>query len=79
MFAAGASFLYPRRTGEASCRRDDEHSAPLGTGALFANRLDRRAQQQRDFREESEARTVNSTVPESKHIYSERYPASEIL
>jgi hypothetical protein len=24
---------------------------------------------QRDFREESEARTVNSTVPESKHIY----------
>jgi hypothetical protein len=34
---------YPRRAGEASCRRDDEHSAPLGTGALFANRLDRRA------------------------------------
>jgi hypothetical protein len=27
------------------------------------------SQQQRDFREESEARTVNSTVPESKHIY----------
>jgi hypothetical protein len=27
------------------------------------------AQQQRDFREESEARTVNSIVPESKHIY----------
>jgi hypothetical protein len=27
------------------------------------------AQQQRDFREESEARTVNNTVPESKHIY----------
>jgi hypothetical protein len=27
------------------------------------------AQQQRDFREESEARTVNSTVTESKHIY----------
>jgi hypothetical protein len=26
-------------------------------------------QQQRDFREESEARTVNSTAPESKHIY----------
>jgi hypothetical protein len=25
--------------------------------------------QQRDFREQSEARTVNSTVPESKHIY----------
>jgi hypothetical protein len=25
--------------------------------------------QQREFREESEARTVNSTVPESKHIY----------
>jgi hypothetical protein len=24
---------------------------------------------QRDFREESEACTVNSTVPESKHIY----------
>jgi hypothetical protein len=27
------------------------------------------AQQQRDFREESEARTVNSTMLESKHIY----------
>jgi hypothetical protein len=26
------------------------------------------AQHQRDFREESEARIVNSTVPESKHI-----------
>jgi hypothetical protein len=26
-------------------------------------------QQQREFREESEARTVNSTVPEPKHIY----------
>jgi hypothetical protein len=26
------------------------------------------SQQQRDFREESKARTVNSTVPESKHI-----------
>jgi hypothetical protein len=25
--------------------------------------------QQRDFREGSEARTVNSTVPETKHIY----------
>jgi hypothetical protein len=27
------------------------------------------SQQQREFREESEARTINSTVPESKHIY----------
>jgi hypothetical protein len=27
------------------------------------------SQQQRKFREEYEARTVNSTVPESKHIY----------
>jgi hypothetical protein len=27
------------------------------------------AKQQRDFREESEARIVNSSVPESKHIY----------
>jgi hypothetical protein len=27
------------------------------------------SQQQRDFREQSEARTVNSTMPESKHIY----------
>jgi hypothetical protein len=27
------------------------------------------AQQQHDFREESEARTVNNTMPESKHIY----------
>jgi hypothetical protein len=30
---------YPRRAGEASYRRDDEYSAPLGTGALFYNRL----------------------------------------
>jgi hypothetical protein len=29
----------------------------------------RQAQQQRDTREESEALTVNSTVPESRHIY----------
>jgi hypothetical protein len=29
------------------------------------------SQQQREFREESEARTVNSTVPESKHILSD--------
>jgi hypothetical protein len=27
------------------------------------------SQQQRDFREEFEARTINSIVPESKHIY----------
>jgi hypothetical protein len=27
------------------------------------------AQQQRDLREESETRTVNNTMPESKHIY----------
>jgi hypothetical protein len=26
-------------------------------------------QQQRDLREQSEARTVNNTVPESRHIY----------
>jgi hypothetical protein len=37
------------------------------------------SQQQREYKEESEARTVNSTVPESKHIYIERYPASETL
>jgi hypothetical protein len=29
----------------------------------------RQAQQQHDAREESEYRTVNSTVPESRHIY----------
>jgi hypothetical protein len=29
----------------------------------------RQAQQQRDIREESEARIVNNTVPESRHIY----------
>jgi hypothetical protein len=29
----------------------------------------RQAQQQRDTREESEARTLNNTVPESRHIY----------
>jgi hypothetical protein len=34
---------YPWRAGEASCRREDEYSAPLGTGALFASRPSRRA------------------------------------
>jgi hypothetical protein len=29
----------------------------------------RESHQQRDLREESEARTVNSTLPESRHIY----------
>jgi hypothetical protein len=29
----------------------------------------RQAQQQRDTREESEARTLNNIVPESRHIY----------
>jgi hypothetical protein len=29
---------YPWRAGEASCGREDEYSAPLGTGALFASR-----------------------------------------
>jgi hypothetical protein len=32
---------YPRCAGEASGRREDEYSAPFGTGALFASRLDR--------------------------------------
>jgi hypothetical protein len=31
------------RAGEASCRRDNEYSVLLGTGALFASRLIRRA------------------------------------
>jgi hypothetical protein len=29
--------------GKLSCRRDNEHSLPHGTGALFDDRLDRRA------------------------------------
>jgi hypothetical protein len=41
--------------------------APLGHSQQPEGQ--RHAQQQRDLREESEARTVNSTVPESKHIY----------
>jgi hypothetical protein len=36
------------------------------------------SQQQHEFRAESEACTVNSTVPESKHIF-ERYPTSKIF
>jgi hypothetical protein len=35
--------VYPRRAGEASCRRGNEHSASHGTDALFDDRLDRRA------------------------------------
>jgi hypothetical protein len=34
---------YPRRAEEASCTRDDIHSALRSTGALFGNRLDRHA------------------------------------
>jgi hypothetical protein len=41
--------------------------APLGHSQQPEGQ--RHAQQQRGLREESEARTVNSTVPESKHIY----------
>jgi hypothetical protein len=55
MFAVGAIFLCPDIRdlrilgvrGETSCRRDDVHSAPHGTGALFDDRLDRRAVCQR--------------------------------
>jgi hypothetical protein len=51
MFAAGEIFLcpdtqdfaYPQRAGEASCTRDNIHSALHSTGALFGNRPDRRA------------------------------------
>jgi hypothetical protein len=39
--------MYLRRAGEASCRRDNEHDAPHGTGALFDDRLGRRAVCQR--------------------------------
>jgi hypothetical protein len=35
----------------------------------------RQAQQQCDIREESEARTVNSIVPESRHIYCKQCSA----
>jgi hypothetical protein len=51
MPVAEAIFLCPdardprilARAEEDSCRREDEYSAPLGTGALFASRLIRRA------------------------------------
>jgi hypothetical protein len=50
MFAAGAIFPCPNAgdlrvlgvLGKLSCRRDNEHSPPHGTGALFDDRLDRR-------------------------------------
>jgi hypothetical protein len=35
--------MYPWRAGEASCRREDGYSAPLGTGALSTNELVRHA------------------------------------
>jgi hypothetical protein len=51
MFAAGAIFPCPDAEicasfsvlGKPSCRRDNEHGPPHGTGALFDDRLDRRA------------------------------------
>jgi hypothetical protein len=50
MFVAEAIFLsltpeiaYPWRTGEASCRRDDEDSVLPGTIVLFASRPSRHA------------------------------------
>jgi hypothetical protein len=51
--------------------------APLPPPLLMAPTLShnqqieghRQVQQQRDSREESEARTVNNTVPEARHIY----------
>jgi hypothetical protein len=50
MFVAETIFLCPdtrdlRILGvqEASCRREDEYSAPLGTDALFASKPSRRA------------------------------------
>jgi hypothetical protein len=44
---------------------------PLAPTLVHSQQLEghHHAQQQRDFWEESEGRTVNSTVPESKHIY----------
>jgi hypothetical protein len=36
------------------------------------------AQQQRDFREDSEARTINITVPE-RSTYTEEYPTVDVL
>jgi hypothetical protein len=44
---------------------------PLQLTYSRGQQLERRqhSQPQREFREESEARTVNSTVPESKHMY----------
>jgi hypothetical protein len=41
--ALTSEICVPRRVGEASRIRDDEHNAPHGTGALFDNRLNRRA------------------------------------
>jgi hypothetical protein len=51
MFAAGAIFPCPDAgdlcvlgvLGKLSCGREDEYSAPLGTGALFASIPSRRA------------------------------------
>jgi hypothetical protein len=44
---------------------------PLAPALVHSQQLEghHHAQQQRDLREESEARTVNNKVPESKHIY----------
>jgi hypothetical protein len=44
---------------------------PLARTLVYNQQLEghRRAQQQHDTWEESEARTINSTVPESRHIY----------
>jgi hypothetical protein len=44
---------------------------PLPTALTYNQQLEghRQVRQQRDLQEESKARTVNNTVPESRHIY----------
>jgi hypothetical protein len=67
--AAAAAAVAP--TGPAGSRTATVSAA----AAAFQAAEQDHTHQQWDFREESEARTVNSTVPESKHTYWEiSYP-----
>jgi hypothetical protein len=59
-------------TSVASASHSQVAWAPLPPPTLTHNQQPEghcQAQQQRNTREESEARTVNNTVPESRHIY----------
>jgi hypothetical protein len=62
-------FGFPTLEDGLSVLSKDELADNLAYNSIKQPEGSQQIHQQRDFREESEARTVNSIVPESKHIY----------